>query len=65
MDIVHSNFLSKIDFICESIRAADFIALDTEFSGLSVGFQDQVHAFDQVEDRYQKLRHNCMRMNAF
>lgn len=65
MDIVNSNFLEKLDFMLESVRTADFIALDSEFSGLSVGFQDQVHAFDQVEDRYQKLRHNCARMNAF
>jgi hypothetical protein len=48
-----------------SIKTADFIALDTEFSGLSVDYEDQVNAFDQVEDRYQKLSHNCARMNAF
>jgi len=25
---------------------ADFIAVDTEFSGLSVGFEDKAHGFD-------------------
>ncbi len=36
----------------ESVRSADFITLDTEFSGLNVGYDDQTHQFDQVEDRY-------------
>jgi hypothetical protein len=65
MDIVYSNFLDRLQFMTESVKTADFIALDTEFSGLAVGTEDQVHAYDQVEDRYQKLRHNCARMNAF
>jgi hypothetical protein len=52
MDIVQSNFLDRLEFMLESVRTADFIALDTEFSGLSVDAEDQVHAFDQVEDRY-------------
>ena len=65
MDIVNNNFREKLDLMLKSVETADFIALDTEFSGLAVGFEDQVHAFDQVEDRYQKLKHNCSRMNAF
>ncbi len=65
MDIVHDNFIEKLDFILDSVRQADFIALDTEFSGLSVHDADQTNAFDNVETRYQKLRHNCLRMNAF
>lgn len=40
MEILNTNFGEKFDFICESIHSADFIALDTEFSGLSVGFED-------------------------
>jgi hypothetical protein len=65
MDIVNTNFVEKLDFMLESVRTADFIALDTEFSGLAVGFQDQTNPFDTIEIRYQKLRHNCARMNAF
>jgi poly(A)-specific ribonuclease len=33
--------------------------------GLSVGFEDKGHEYDTLEDRYQKLRHNCLRMNTF
>ena len=65
MEILSSNFSEKLDFVLDSVRTADFIALDTEFSGLNVNYDDQVHSFDQVEDRYQKLKHNCARMNAF
>ena len=65
MEILIDNFAVKLDFMLESVRTADFIAIDTEFSGLSVGFDDKTHGFDQAEDRYQKLKHNCSRMNAF
>ena len=46
MDIVNSNFRELLELMIRSIKTADFIALDTEFSGLSVGFEDQVNAFD-------------------
>jgi hypothetical protein len=46
MDILSSNFLDKFDQMVESIHSADFIALDTEFSGLAVGYDDQSHSFD-------------------
>jgi len=65
MEILIDNFASKINFMIESVLSADFIAVDTEFSGLSIGFEDKAHGFDQAEDRYQKLKHNCSRMNAF
>ena len=40
MDIVNNNFREKLDLMIKSVETADFIALDTEFSGLSVGFED-------------------------
>ena len=65
MEILVDNFAEKLNFMVESVLSADFIAVDTEFSGLSVGFEDKAHGFDQTEERYQKLKHNCSRMNAF
>ncbi len=65
MEILVDNFAERLNFMVESVLSADFITVDTEFSGLSVGFEDKAHGFDQAEDRYQKLRHNCTRMNAF
>lgn len=32
---------------------------------MTVGLEDKSHDYDTVEDRYQKIRHNCIRMNAF
>lgn len=65
MDITALNFLESLPIVQESIRSADFLCLDTEFSGLSVGYEDNGHDFDTVESKYQKLRWNCERMNAF
>ena len=65
MEILVDNFAERLDFMIQSVLTADFIAVDTEFSGLAVGSEDKAHGFDQTEDRYQKLRHNCQRMNAF
>lgn len=65
MEILVNNFAEKLNFMVESVLSADFITVDTEFSGLSVGFEDKSHGFDHAEDRYQKLKHNCIRMNAF
>jgi len=65
MDITQNNFIEKLPLIKKSIQTADFIAYDTEFSGLSIGFDDKQHDYDTIEDKYQKLKHNCQRMNAF
>lgn len=46
MELNNENFAENLDLTLESIRTADFIALDTEFSGLSVGFEDQSNSFD-------------------
>ena len=47
-----SNFAEKLPLIIESIRTADFITIDSEFSGLTVGYEDQTNTFDDVEQRY-------------
>ena len=33
MEILVENFAERLDLIVESVRTADFIAIDTEFSG--------------------------------
>ena len=65
MDITSANFLESLPMVIKSVHSADFIAFDTEFSGLSVGFDDKGHDYDSIEDKYQKLKYNCERMNAF
>ena len=46
MEILVSNFAEKLNFMVESVMSADFITVDTEFSGLSVGYDDKAHGFD-------------------
>ena len=41
-----NNFAERLEFMIQSVLTADFIAVDTEFSGLSVGFEDKAHGFD-------------------
>ena len=65
MDITSLNFLESLDIVTKSIQTADFISMDTEFSGLSVGYEDKGHDFDGPEAKYQKLKFNCERMQAF
>ena len=52
MEVLVDNFADRLGFIVKSIESADFITVDTEFSGLSVGYEDKTHGFDQAEDRY-------------
>ena len=40
MNITAANFLETLPLISNSIYQADFIAFDTEFSGLTIGFDD-------------------------
>lgn len=77
MDITCENFAETFPLFQASVQSADFIAFDTEFSGipcspnlfscigLTVGYDDKHHEYDTIEDRYQKLKHNCSRMNTF
>ena len=46
MEILVDNFAERLNFIIESVLNADFITVDTEFSGLNVGFEDKAHGFD-------------------
>nr|XP_005999336.2 PREDICTED: poly(A)-specific ribonuclease PARN-like domain-containing protein 1 [Latimeria chalumnae] len=58
MQVVASNFLSLLPQIREQILGADFVAIDTELTGLhSHTLPDSKPSlFDSAETRYQKLR---------
>lgn len=64
MDILRSTFDTSIPFLLSTLQSCDFIALDTEFTGLSTDSQDQSNGYDTTEMRYQKMRRLCMKFWA-
>jgi hypothetical protein len=50
MEITVENFQEKFDTIAKSIRTAEFIAFDTEFTGCKTGLADKCHEYDSLEE---------------
>ena len=76
MEITADNFEAQLPLIKESIEKAEFIAIDSEFSGIifqthllclgySASMEDKPHDYDTVEERYQKVRYACQKFMAF
>lgn len=59
MQVTTHNFAALLPLITESLQTADFVALDTEFSGYSIGTEDKHHDYDSREERYQKIKFVC------
>ncbi|KAH3744629.1 poly-specific ribonuclease parn [Pelomyxa schiedti] len=62
MDVVRENFLESLPIIEEAIQQSDFVAIDTELTGLS-SEQDQESMLDTVQDRYSKIRSSSISDN--
>ncbi|XP_061188367.1 poly(A)-specific ribonuclease PNLDC1-like [Saccostrea echinata] len=56
MEVNKHNFEEYLPKISESISKSEFIAIDTEFTGLNLGGETKNSLFDSIEDRYNKLR---------
>jgi hypothetical protein len=56
MDVVKSNYLEIFPQVEEIIRESAFIAIDTEFTGLSTSLEDERNLFDSVDEFYAKIR---------
>ncbi|XP_045172310.2 poly(A)-specific ribonuclease PNLDC1-like isoform X2 [Mercenaria mercenaria] len=56
VEVVRSSFKEQYPLIAENIRKCDFIALDTEFTGLKINEQIKSSLFDDGAERYKKLR---------
>ena len=52
MEITQDNLAENLQLIKDSIDEAEFISLDTEFSGYSDTPDDKEHDYDTVEERY-------------
>ncbi|XP_015785088.1 poly(A)-specific ribonuclease PARN [Tetranychus urticae] len=55
MDVVRSNFVELLPKIRNDIKTCDFIAIDTELSGLG---QNGNSFFDTLEERYLKIKNS-------
>lgn len=54
--VTRSNFASLLPSILHHIKEADFIAVDTELTGLTTSSQTKYFFYDEISDRYRKLR---------
>ncbi|RCH80662.1 hypothetical protein CU098_001621, partial [Rhizopus stolonifer] len=55
MEVLRSNFEEKLPVIEQAMLEADFIAIDTEFTGLTTP-DIQFQNIDDIETRYSKLK---------
>ncbi|CAG8663193.1 35214_t:CDS:10 [Gigaspora margarita] len=55
MEVLKSNFHELLPTITDAIQGADFIALDTELTGLSEHIE-RIKSFDDPHSRYLKVR---------
>ncbi|CAG8615368.1 10449_t:CDS:10 [Cetraspora pellucida] len=55
MDVLKNNFHELLPTITEAIQGADFIAIDTELTGLSEHIE-RIKSFDDPRSRYLKVR---------
>ncbi|OWF52139.1 poly(A)-specific ribonuclease PNLDC1-like [Mizuhopecten yessoensis] len=56
VEVLKSTFEDYLPLIERSIKSADFIAIDTEFTGLVKSAKERTNLFDTSEERYQKLK---------
>ncbi|KAJ3002533.1 hypothetical protein HKX48_002275 [Thoreauomyces humboldtii] len=56
MEVLRNNFDAFLPQIEEAIASADFIAIDTEFTGLGIGPDYNIEYLDTVQERYAKGR---------
>lgn len=49
----------------DSIKQADFVSLDCEFSGHTSSPNTAMNDYDTVEEKYQKMRCNISKFIAF
>ncbi|TPX32147.1 hypothetical protein SmJEL517_g04693 [Synchytrium microbalum] len=56
MEVLKGSFDAILPTIAEAIQQADFVAIDTELTGLNNGQSTAYAALDTPQDRYSKLR---------
>jgi DNA polymerase III epsilon subunit-like protein len=52
MDVVKETFSAQFETIKQAILSCDFVAIDTELTGLSASKKARINSLDSVEERY-------------
>lgn len=55
-----TDFQEVLPEIEESIKSCSFIAIDTEFTGLTSGLESSVSPFDTPAEYYHKLKNGSL-----
>eukprot|EP01105_Mastigella_eilhardi_P024053 TRINITY_DN6187_c1_g1_i1.p1 TRINITY_DN6187_c1_g1~~TRINITY_DN6187_c1_g1_i1.p1 ORF type:complete len:534 (+),score=154.04 TRINITY_DN6187_c1_g1_i1:249-1850(+) len=63
MDVLNSNVLEVLPVVQKAIAEADFIAIDTELTGLCSDDSRKMSLLDDIQERYTKLRHTATENN--
>ena len=58
MQVTNSEFLSQLPILKQAINESDFIAIDTELTGIN-GKIEAYHTLDTIQERYNKVRMAC------
>lgn len=64
MDITTQNFEAEKESIKEVIQGCDFIAMDTEFTGLDIGKKAKRLHTDSSRKLYKKHKFVCQKFQA-
>ncbi|KAK7475651.1 hypothetical protein BaRGS_00033077 [Batillaria attramentaria] len=63
-EVLRSSFEALFPSIEKAIKQADFVAIDTEFTGLVTDGQNRPSLFDTSEERYRKLRNSVTHLSV-
>ncbi|TPX68544.1 hypothetical protein SpCBS45565_g02978 [Spizellomyces sp. 'palustris'] len=59
MEVLRNSFEALLHNIQEAVQEADFIAIDTELSGIGTARPYQIAFLDTVQERYEKIRRSA------
>ncbi|GIY88387.1 poly(A)-specific ribonuclease PNLDC1 [Caerostris extrusa] len=59
VEVTKSNFNEMMPLVEKAIKNSSFIAIDAEFTGLTVGGSNRFKLFDTVQEQYEKLKYRA------
>ena len=59
MDLTTANFADSLTGLIEVVQKADFVAFDTEFTGLQQSMSERPNAMDSYQQRYEKVKRSA------